>query len=211
MATTTPRRGLILPAPSESVDIEDINTNMRKLDQYSNGPIPCLSTARPNNPAIGDTIFETDTLRSYTWGGTGYGWIIGPGIKGFFDEFTIPSTPATGAGNQVIFKRRWAPDDFEAIFSYDLNLRMNVPAANGLQIFVDICETLANYNNNTVRGEGAINSYYLSSDHASTTNIQIGGSGMRGFKKDSEIWGVKVSLARNGTNTGAITDRKSVV
>ena len=84
MATTTTKLGLIKPDFVDVVDISQLNTNANKIDAAAGFTI-CTSTTRPSTPWSGQSIFETDTSKSFMWDGSAWK-IIGSGAGGNFDS-----------------------------------------------------------------------------------------------------------------------------
>lgn len=65
-------KGLVLPEEPEDADIEVINDNMERINDYGMGAFSCTSTTRPSSPWAGLVIFETDTKRTKVWDGSNW-------------------------------------------------------------------------------------------------------------------------------------------
>lgn len=59
------------PVTGDFVDIDVINGNMDKIDSVISFTV-CTSTARPAVPFTGQAILETDTAKTYVWGGSAW-------------------------------------------------------------------------------------------------------------------------------------------
>lgn len=80
MPTFTTRLGLIKPSGGEAVDVDQLNANSDRLDDFAGAKI-CTSTTRPtgSDRFVGVVIFETDTGFVQRWNGTdwvGRPWYI---------------------------------------------------------------------------------------------------------------------------------------
>lgn len=71
------------PVTGDVVDIEKLNENFDALDAVVSYT-PCTSTARPGAPFVGQAILETDTGKSFVWGGSG--WL--PNLIGLTPQLT---------------------------------------------------------------------------------------------------------------------------
>lgn len=73
MSTTTPKLGLLKPAPSEAVDVvAQLDNNLDVIDAAV-GTTVCTSGTRPSSPYTGQKIYETDTGFQYIWNGS---WVF---------------------------------------------------------------------------------------------------------------------------------------
>lgn len=68
--TTTPKLGLLKPAPSDAVDVTAQLSNNYDVLDAAIGTVLCTSSTRPSAPFAGLPIRETDTGFSYIWDGT---------------------------------------------------------------------------------------------------------------------------------------------
>lgn len=59
------------PVTGDFLDVDKLNENSDKIDA-SISFTPCLSTGRPPVPFQGQAILETDTGKTYVWGGSGW-------------------------------------------------------------------------------------------------------------------------------------------
>lgn len=65
MASATERFLLRKPATTDVVDVGlDLNANLDRID-LALGDTPCNAGTRPSSPAVGQTIYELDTRRTY--------------------------------------------------------------------------------------------------------------------------------------------------
>lgn len=79
MASTTPRLGMTLPDPADTVDIVVLNNDLLQVDTTV-GATPCTSTTRPSAPINGQIIREHDTGNMYIWDATAAAWETPPGV-----------------------------------------------------------------------------------------------------------------------------------
>lgn len=99
---TTPRILLQKPDPDpvtgDVVDVSVLNANFDTIDRYISFT-PCLSTDRPTAPFAGQGILETDTAKTYVWGGSG--WISLTSATPQFTNIGIGTAPDAALARRI--------------------------------------------------------------------------------------------------------------
>lgn len=82
MPTFTNRLGLIKPSGGENLDVDQVNANSDRLDDFAGAKI-CTSTTRPTGTDRfpGVQIYETDTGCMRTWDGVRNRWVWSGGVR----------------------------------------------------------------------------------------------------------------------------------
>lgn len=102
MAGTTTNLSLIKPAGGEFIDVEQINSNMDKIDAAV-GVFFCTSGTRPTGSSrfVGQQIFETNTKRAYFWDGTA--WVAMTRFA-LLETYTQPTFSSTsGVDSRLLY------------------------------------------------------------------------------------------------------------
>lgn len=91
------------PVTGDDVDVQVLNDNFDALDAVVSFT-ECTSTARPAVPFVGQAILETDTGKTYVWGGSGWLPLLGDSPQ--FSRIGIGSAPSGIAARLV---KTWGP------------------------------------------------------------------------------------------------------
>lgn len=86
------------PVTGDVVDIDVLNANFDALDAVVSFT-PCLSTARPSAPFVGQGILETDTADLFVWGGSAWLPLLGGSAQ--FTNIGLGTAPDANPARRI--------------------------------------------------------------------------------------------------------------